>query len=239
MSRVTSEYKVTSSSPIIFTGMTTESTPQHRSAYSIRAVITPMLAHLFDTGQPGHSVDGSLVITTSDKPVGRKKIVTPPPVKVVAEKYKISVLQSEKISDLKSEILDLKPDLIIVAAYNQKLSKDILNIPRYGCLNVHPSLLPRWRGPSPIQFAILEGDNETGVTIIKIIEEIDAGPIIKKEELKIDPKEIYQNLHDKLAKMGADLIAKVIPKWIEGEIKPDPQDNREKRQIAQLLKAFL
>ncbi|MFH1401348.1 MAG: methionyl-tRNA formyltransferase, partial [Parcubacteria group bacterium] len=119
-----------------------------------------------------------LVITETDKPAGRKKIVTPPPVKILANEYKIPVLQPEKILNLKSEILNLNPDLIIVAAYGQILTKEILEIPKFGCLNVHPSLLPEYRGPSPIQYAILNGDPETGVSIILLDEKIDHGEIV-------------------------------------------------------------
>jgi len=121
-----------------------------------------------------------LVITTPDKPKGRKQISTPPPVKVIAQKYQIPVSQPEKIESrlLREKIKNLKPDLGIVAAYGQILPKTILDIPKYGFLNIHPSLLPRWRGPSPIQYTILNGDKETGVTIILMNEKMDEGPII-------------------------------------------------------------
>ena len=166
-----------------------------------------------------------LVITEPDKPVGRKQVLTPPPVKVLAKRYKISVKQPEKIASLKSELLDLKPDLILVAAYGQILPKEILEIPKYGCLNVHPSLLPRWRGPSPIQYTILSGDKKTGVTIILMDEKIDHGPIIAMLNVKGEISNVtYQKLHDKLAKLGAELLIETIPKWIKGKIKPKPQD---------------
>jgi len=167
----------------------------------------------------------ALVITEPDKPVGRKQIITPPPVKVTARKNNIEILQPVKILDSKFYILDSKPDLIIVAAYGQILPKDILEIPKYGCLNVHPSLLPRWRGPSPIQFAILNGDEETGVTIMKITEKMDAGPVLTNSKLPILNSSItYEELHNKLAKEGAKLLLETIPKWLKGEIKPAAQD---------------
>src|SRR3989344_3512993 len=119
-----------------------------------------------------------LVITQTDEPVGRKQVITRPPVKVLAEKYNIPVAQPEKIADFTSDIKNLKPDLGIIAAYGQILPKDILAIPQYGFLNVHPSLLPRHRGSSPIQYTILSGDQKAGVTIIRISEEVDAGPIL-------------------------------------------------------------
>ena len=166
-----------------------------------------------------------LVITALDKPIGRKKIIAPPPVKVTAEKYKISVLQSEKILNLKSQISKIKPGLIIVAGCGQIIPKDILNIPKHGCLNIHPSLLPKYRGCSPIHRAILNGDEETGVTIILMNEKLDQGPIIanakfKLQNLKLTSKE----LEKKLTELGADLLLKTIPRWLAGKIKPEPQN---------------
>ena len=166
-----------------------------------------------------------LVITASDKPVGRKQILTPPPVKVIAEKYSIPVAQPEKILNHKSEILNLKPDLIIVAAYSQILPKEILDIPKHGCLNVHPSLLPKYRGASPIQYVILNGDKKTGVTIILMDEKMDHGNILTNSKFKIQNSKItYPELHDKLAELGSELLIETIPKRIKGEIKPRPQD---------------
>ncbi|MDI6603134.1 MAG: methionyl-tRNA formyltransferase [Patescibacteria group bacterium] len=166
-----------------------------------------------------------LVATAPDKPIGRKQILTPPPVKILAEKYKISVVQPERILNLKSLILNLKPDLIVVAAYGQILPKEILEIPKFGCLNLHPSLLPRWRGPSPIQYTILNGDETTGVTIILMDEKMDHGPILAQQELKFSISNLeFSNLHDKLAELETELLLKTIPKWIKGEIKPKPQD---------------
>src|SRR3989344_8837679 len=144
-----------------------------------------------------------LVITETDKPTGRKQIITPPPVKVLAEKYKIVVVQPEKIENYKLEIEKLKPDLGIIAAYGQILPKDILAIPQYGFLNVHPSLLPRHRGASPIQYTILNGDEKSGATIIRITEKLDAGPILAQKEIEISQKETFASLHNKLAEFGA------------------------------------
>ena len=168
-----------------------------------------------------------LVVTETDKPVGRKKVLTPPSVKVVAEKYEIPVLQPEKIRNSESEIRNLEPDLIIVAAYGKILPEEILEIPKYGCLNVHPSLLPRWRGPSPVQFAILNGDTDSGVTIMKIAEKVDAGAVLIQKELKLEGNETYDVLHDKLGEMGGDLLIEIIPEWITGEINPQLQDESE------------
>jgi len=164
-----------------------------------------------------------LVITAPDKPVGRKKIITPPPAKLTAEKYGIPISQPKVISNFQFPIS--KPDLIVVAAYGQIIPKEILKIPRYGCLNVHPSLLPKYRGPSPIQAAVLNGDKETGVTIIKMTEKVDAGPIIANIKYQISNIKInYETLHNKLAELGADLLIKTIPLWIKGKIKEKLQD---------------
>lgn len=120
---------------------------------------------------------------------------------------------------------ELKPDLVIVASYGKIIPKKILEIPKYGCLNIHPSLLPKYRGPSPIQTTILNGDKKTGVTIILMDEKIDHGPILSQQEQKIPSLKItYPELSQELAKLGAKLLIQTIPKWIKGEIKPKPQD---------------
>jgi len=165
-----------------------------------------------------------LVVTAPDKPVGREQIITSPPVKVVAQKYDIKILQPEKILDSKFQILDSKPDLIVVAAYGQILPKEILDIPKHGCLNIHPSLLPRWRGPSPIQYAILNGEKKTGVTIILMDEKIDHGPILSQKEVIIDENETGKTLHEKLTNLGARLLLETILNLERRLIKPQPQD---------------
>lgn len=165
-----------------------------------------------------------LVVTSPDKPIGRKKIVTPPPVKVISEKYKIITIQPKEIQNSKLEIQNLQPDLIVVAAYGKILPKEILNIPKYGCLNIHPSLLPKYRGPSPIQSVILEGEKETGVSIILMDEKMDHGPIVANKKTQITNDITYPELRDKLAQIGSDLLVETIPKWVKGEIKPETQD---------------
>jgi len=168
-----------------------------------------------------------LVIAAPDKPVGREQILTPPPVKVIAQKYQIPIEQPVKIRNFKLEIENLKPDLIIVAAYNQILPSNILEIPKYGCLNVHPSLLPKHRGASPIQQAILNGDKETGTTIILMNEKIDEGDVTSKEKLEIDDKIIYFELEKKLANLGIKLLSENIQNWIDEKIKPEQQNSLE------------
>jgi len=165
------------------------------------------------------------VVTESDKPVGRKQIVTAPPVKELALKYGIPVLQPDKIIDSKFQILNSKPDLFIVAAYGKILPKEILDIPKYGCLNIHPSLLPLYRGATPIQAAILNGDKTTGVSIILMDEKMDNGPIVAQQQLESSITD-YQlpKLSKELAKLGAKLLIETLPKWLAREIKPSAQD---------------
>jgi len=168
-----------------------------------------------------------LVITEVDKPIGRKQIMTPSPVKVLAGKYDIPVAQPDKISDWNLEIKNLKPDLGIIAAYGQILPKDILDIPQYGFLNVHPSLLPKYRGPSPIQTAILKGDKKTGVSIIRISEKMDAGPILSQKEMELNQGETFLSLHDKLAEVGAELLLDILPKLSKGKAYFINQEEKE------------
>ncbi len=165
-----------------------------------------------------------LVITALDKPTGRKQTITPSPVKIAAEQLKIPVLQPEKISDLKNEISKLSPDLIIVAGYSQFLPKEILEIPKYGCLNVHPSLLPKYRGASPIQYAILNGEKETGTTIMLMDSKMDHGKIITQRKLEIGEKKIsFEELSKNLSIISSNLLIQTLPEWIHGRIKALPQ----------------
>ncbi|MDP1538909.1 MAG: methionyl-tRNA formyltransferase [bacterium] len=166
-----------------------------------------------------------LVISSPDKPVGREHNITPPPVKVLAEKHGIKIIQPEQIQSSKSKIQNLETDLIVVAAYGQIIPKEILDIPKRGSLNVHPSLLPKYRGSSPIQFTILNGEKKSGVTIILMDEKIDHGKIISNFQFQISNEEItYPELLKELAKLGAKLLLETIPKWARGEIEPKPQN---------------
>jgi len=169
----------------------------------------------------------SLAVTTPDEPVGRKKLLTPPPVKVTAEKHDIPVLQPDILDrDVASKLQDVKPDLLILASYGRIIPKEILALAQKGAMNVHPSLLPLYRGPSPVQSVILEGEEKTGVTIILMDEDIDHGPIIAQQELA-EPigKMTQEELKEKLADVGGDLLVKVVPKWLSGDIVPQPQNH--------------
>lgn len=168
--------------------------------------------------------DVKLVVTQPDKAKGRKKELVPPPVKETALKYGIDVYQPEII---KNENLDMlkkyDPDVIIVVAYGQILSKEILDLPKYGCLNVHASLLPAWRGAAPIQWSILNGDSETGVTIMQMDEGLDTGDILYVEKYKLKDDETGGSLFDTLSEMGGPAILKVLDDAIEGRLSPVKQ----------------
>jgi len=169
-----------------------------------------------------------LVITQPDKKVGRKKVLTAPPVKVIAEEKGIKVLQPEKISNdenVLSELKELNPDIIITAAYGQLVPETILEIPKYKCINVHGSLLPKLRGGAPIQYSILEGHGKTGITIMYMVKKLDAGDMISKVEVDILDSDNYESLHDKLSIAGRDLLKETLPNIFTGNIAPEKQDD--------------
>jgi len=167
------------------------------------------------------------VITVPDKPVGRKKIIAPPPIKSIAQKYKIPTYQPKNKEELIQIISKLNPDLGIVAAYGKLIPQEILNLPKYKIINIHPSLLPKYRGPTPIQTAILNGEKQTGVTIMILDKQLDHGDIISKIEYPISENDNYQTLYNKLSKIGAELLIKTLPDWIKGKIKSIPQNHQE------------
>lgn len=169
-----------------------------------------------------------LIVTNPDKPVGRHLVLTPSPVKIFAQENNIPLLQPDNIKteEFYKKIKNIKPDLIVVAAYGKIIPKNILDIPTCGSLNVHPSLLPRWRGPSPIQYTILNGDKITGTTIILMDEFVDHGPIVGVSKLKIQKTKFnFSQLSKKLADLSAKLLIKTIPKWVNGEIQSRPQND--------------
>ena len=169
-----------------------------------------------------------LVITQPDKKVGRKKVLTAPPVKVIAEEKGIKVLQPEKISNDENVLLELKelnPDIIITAAYGQLVPETILEIPKYKCINVHGSLLPKLRGGAPIQYSILEDHGKTGITIMYMVKKLDAGDMISKVEVDILDSDNYESLHDKLSIAGRDLLKETLPNIFTGNIAPEKQDD--------------
>ncbi|MDX8045005.1 methionyl-tRNA formyltransferase [Gracilibacillus sp. S3-1-1] len=168
-----------------------------------------------------------LVVTQPDRPRGRKKVMTPPPVKVAAEKHHIPVFQPEKIKDDYEEIKKRKPDLIVTAAFGQLLPKGLLDIPSFGCVNVHASLLPKLRGGAPIHYSILEGHEQTGISIMYMAEKLDAGDVISQEAVTIEDADDVASLHDKLSKVGAELLSATLPAIFTGEAGRTPQDDNE------------
>ena len=171
----------------------------------------------------------ALAITQKDKPVGRKRILSPSPVKLLAEKNKLEIFQPEDLKEKEciDKIKDFSPDVIIVAAYGKIIPKEIIDIPKFGILNVHASLLPKYRGASPVQSAILEGEKVSGVTIMKIDQKLDYGPILAQKEIIIDQNETSGTLFDKISKAGAKLLLKTLPKWLEGKITPKEQEHKK------------
>jgi methionyl-tRNA formyltransferase len=165
------------------------------------------------------------VVTQPDRPKGRDLKPQSSRVKVLAQKLGLPVLQPARARDEKfiADLRGLTPELIVVAAYGQLLPPEILDLPRYGCLNVHTSLLPKYRGAAPIQWAIARGDTETGVTIMKMDAGLDTGPMVAQRRTPISPEDDSASLHDRLARLGAELLVQTIPDYVAGKIQPQPQ----------------
>ncbi|SDB97970.1 methionyl-tRNA formyltransferase [Melghirimyces thermohalophilus] len=166
------------------------------------------------------------VVTQPDRPRGRKRVMTPPPVKEVAQELGIPVFQPEKLRKPENvqQVVDLNPDLIVTAAYGQILPREVLEVPRYGCINVHASLLPKYRGGAPIHHALIRGEKKTGVTIMYMVEALDAGDMLAQQAIPIERDDDVSSLHDKLARVGAELLAKTVPPLLKGEIEATPQE---------------
>ncbi len=179
-----------------------------------------------------------LVATQPDKAKNRGKKIQYTPVKEKALEHNIKVLQPEKVrgnEEFLEELKDYRPDIIVVAAYGQILPKEVLELPKYGCVNVHASLLPRLRGAAPIQRAIIEGDEETGVTIMQMSEGLDTGDMLAKESIKIGTMN-YSMLHDALAEIGARLMVHTLDLIEEGKISPEPQDDSKSSYAKMVFK---
>ncbi|WP_453997035.1 methionyl-tRNA formyltransferase [Bacillus nitroreducens] len=182
----------------------------------------PVLRQIIEDGY-----DVVAVVTQPDRPVGRKKVLTPPPVKVEALKHNIPVLQPNKIKEEQEieRVLSYKPDLIITAAFGQILPNELLDAPKYGCINVHASLLPELRGGAPIHYSILQGKDKTGVTIMYMVEKLDAGDILTQVEIPILENDHVGSLHDKLSVAGSKLLSETIPLLLAGKLTPIKQDD--------------
>lgn len=174
--------------------------------------------------EAGHEI--AAVFTQPDKPKGRGYALTPPPVKEKALSYGLPVYQPATVRDGEAEALlrEIGPDAVAVVAYGKILPPALLEIPRYGCINVHASLLPRHRGASPIQWAIVCGDEKTGVTTMQMAEGMDTGDILEQAETPIDPDETAESLHDRLSHMGAKLLVQTLQDLEAGTVTPQKQD---------------
>jgi methionyl-tRNA formyltransferase len=183
----------------------------------------------------GHDVAG--VVTRIDKPAGRGRAMAQPAVKIAALEIGLAVYQPKRVRDADViEILRrLAPEVIVVAAYGQILPREILALPKYGCINIHASLLPLYRGAAPINWAIIHGETRTGNTIMRMEEGLDTGPILLQESIPIDPKDTAGTLTEKLSALGAKLIIAALPLIEAGKIRPEPQDS-SRATLAPLLR---
>ena len=176
------------------------------------------------------------IVTQPDRPKGRQLIPHPPAVKVESERRKLTVHQPLRLRNDFVFLNKLNPDLIVVVAYGQILPQPILELPKYGCINVHGSLLPLYRGAAPIQRAILDGQNKTGVTIMEMETGLDTGPMISKIETQIESNDNAQTLHNRLADLGAKLLIETIPQYVTGKFKSIPQDDSQSSHASKITR---
>ncbi len=186
--------------------------------------------------EEGYDVAG--VVSQPDKPKGRGMNVEPTPVKKVAMEYNIPVFQPESLKngELQSVLEEVKPDIIIVVAYGKILPEYVLNYPKYGCVNGHASILPKYRGAAPIQRVIIDGEAETGVSAMKMEKGLDTGDIIIVEKIKIEDDDTAETLHDKLAVVGARVLIKTIERYKKGDFSSEKQDDTKATYAAMLTK---
>jgi methionyl-tRNA formyltransferase len=179
------------------------------------------------------------VVTRPDRPKGRELKPQPPPVKTIAEGASLRVLQPESARDpaFGADLAALQPEVIVVAAYGQILPATVLELPKFGCVNVHASLLPKYRGAAPIQWAILNNEAQTGVSIMKMAAGLDTGDVLSQRTTPIAPEDTAATLHDRLAAMGAELLAETRPAYIAGAITPRPQDSAAATYARKIIKA--
>lgn len=186
--------------------------------------------------EKGYEVAG--VVTQPDKPKGRGYVLTPPPVKVYALEQGIPVYQpnSLRTEEFASLLSEIDPELIAVVAYGKILPKNVLDYPKYGCVNVHGSLLPKYRGASPMQSAIINGDKITGITTMFMAEGLDTGDMLLKAECEIAENDNFEDIHDRLGLLGAELLCKTVDGLEAGNIAPVPQDHSLATHTAKILK---
>ncbi len=184
-----------------------------------------------------HEVIG--VVTQPDRPAGRQRQLQQSPIKTLAQAHSIPVFQPEKIRQAEAiaELQQWQADVYVVAAFGQILPQTVLDLPLHGSLNIHASLLPRWRGAAPIQAAIRAGDPDSGITIMKMDAGLDTGPVLSKAVVPLEPDETGQSLHDKLATLGAELLIATLPGYLDGSIRPQPQDDEMATYAPMMKKA--
>lgn len=190
--------------------------------------------------QNGHKITG--VFTREDKPVGRKQVLTPPPVKVLAEANGIPVRQPKTMREegVLAQLREMNPDLIVVVAYGRILPPEVLALPKYGCINLHVSLLPQYRGAAPVQWAVIHGEKETGVTIMQLDEGLDTGPILAQQPVQIGPDDTAGEVFERVAKIGARLLYDTVQAIQNKEATAHPQQGQPSlappltKQMAQL-----
>ncbi|MTD40200.1 methionyl-tRNA formyltransferase [Erwinia sp. CPCC 100877] len=188
------------------------------------AFSVPILEGLIENGY-----EIQAVVTQPDRPVGRKKIITPTPVKEAALKHDLLVLQPEKISGSAEmeKIIELAPDVIVTAAFGQFLPEKILKAPTFGAVNVHASLLPKYRGGAPVHYSIIEGEKETGVTIMEMVKKMDAGDILAQKAIPITKQDDVGTMFERLSVVGKELLLETLPKILAKQITPIPQDESQ------------
>src|SRR5258708_10506647 len=168
------------------------------------------------------------VVTASDKKAGRKQLITPSPVKVISQKNRLPVITPQQFNnEIIEQLQDLNPDLLVVAAYGRIIPNAILKLPKYGAINIHPSLLPKYRGPTPIQTALLNGDTSSGITFIKMDEQMDHGPILQQIPFMLKKTDTFAWLMQSTFAQAAQILTHVITEYVSGRIKPQPQDDSQ------------
>jgi methionyl-tRNA formyltransferase len=178
------------------------------------------------------------VVTQPDRPAGRGRVLRPPPVQVLAQELGLPVIQPRRLREPQAmqQLQEWAPELIVVAAFGQILRPEVLELPRYGCVNVHASLLPRWRGAAPVQAAILNKDAETGITIMLMDPGVDTGPILSQQALPILPQDTAGTLGARLSRLGGELLLETLPGYLSGEIQPRSQDEADATYAPMLKK---
>ncbi len=199
----------------------------------------PILQWLIDE-YPPMGADGGVVgvFTQPERPGGRGRKLRPSPVKMLAQEHGLVVLEpkSLQIPETQAELQALKPDVIIVAAFGQIVPTSVLELPPFGCLNMHPSLLPRWRGAAPVAAAILAGDDTTGTTLMQMDAGLDTGPILSQRSLPILPEDTRKSLTARLAQLSADLLRDTLPRWVLGDLELQPQNDELATYAPQIKK---